>query len=102
MDYCALASGGTDTAAAPAHFSPQHAGPRSGDWLAVGTAQQGRDAGRPLFLDPRWRIVQAVGTIGIRGIPVRAISREARKLYLAPGFEPSALEPMAPIATLAE
>jgi hypothetical protein len=41
-------------------------------------------------------------SIGIRGILVRAISEDAKAFYIALGFDPSPLEPMTLMVTLAD
>ena len=61
--------------------------------LAVDRNYQGRGLGRALFRD-------AAHLIGIRGIVVQAISEEARKFYVALGFEPCAGEAMTLVVTL--
>jgi hypothetical protein len=53
-----------------------------------------RDAGQ--------RVLQAADVIGIRGILVHAISDEARQFYQAVGFEPSPLDAMTLMTTLAD
>ena len=92
--------------------SPQHAranpgrGPRP---LAISHLHQGRGLGRALFRDCTKRVLHAADTIGIRGILVHAISDDARAFYLALGFglwalgfEPSPLDPMTLMLTLAD
>ena len=46
--------------------------------------------------------VYAADAIGIRGIIVHAISEEAKKFYLALGFDPCPGEPMTLVVTLAD
>jgi GNAT superfamily N-acetyltransferase len=70
--------------------------------LAVDRAYQGQGIGRALFRDAAMRVSRAAGTIGIRGIVVHAISEEAKKFYLALGFDPSPLDPMTLLVTLAD
>jgi GNAT superfamily N-acetyltransferase len=70
--------------------------------LAVDRSQQRRGLGRALFRDCALRVAQAADTIGIRGIVVHAISERARDFYLTLGFEPSPLEPMTLMVTLAD
>jgi hypothetical protein len=55
-----------------------------------------------LFLDGARRVVHAADAIGIRGIVVHAISEEARKFYLALGFDPCPHEPMMLVVTLTD
>jgi hypothetical protein len=47
-------------------------------------------------------VAQAADAIGICGIVVHAISEEARKFYIALGFDPCPREPMTLVATLAD
>jgi len=48
------------------------------------------------------RVVGAADAIGIRGMVVHAISEEAKKFYLALGFDSSPLEPMMLMVTLSD
>lgn len=103
--YYALASGGVDVAAAPGRFRRNMPDPIPVvilGRLAVDTSQQGRGLGRALFRDAGLRIVEAADTIGIRGVLAHAISEDARKFYVALGFQPSPLDPMALMVTLAD
>jgi predicted N-acetyltransferase YhbS len=105
VGYYALASGGVDVAAAPGRFRRNMPNPVPVvilGRLAIDTTQQGRRLGRALFRDAALRIVQAADTIGIRGILVHAISEDAKKFYVALGFEPSPLDPMTLMVTLAD
>jgi GNAT superfamily N-acetyltransferase len=68
--------------------------------LAVDRNYQGRGLGRAMFRDAASRVAQAADTIGIRGIVVHAISEEARRFYVALGFDPSPSEPMTLMVTL--
>jgi GNAT superfamily N-acetyltransferase len=70
--------------------------------LAIDASEQGRGVGRALFRDAGLRILGAADTIGIRGILVHAVSDDAKKFYIALGFEPSPLEPMTLMITLAD
>jgi GNAT superfamily N-acetyltransferase len=70
--------------------------------LAVDHGWQGRGFGRALFRDAARRVANAADAIGIRGIVVHAISAEAKKFYLALGFDPSPREPMMLMVTLAD
>jgi hypothetical protein len=45
-------------------------------------------------------VTNAADAIGIRGIVVPAISDEAKRFYLALGFDPSPREPMTLMVTL--
>jgi len=70
--------------------------------LAVGQSFQKHGLGRALVRDASQRVILAADIIGIRGILVHAISPEAKAFYLALGFEPSPLQPMTLMATLAD
>jgi GNAT superfamily N-acetyltransferase len=68
--------------------------------LAVSRTQQGRGLGRAMFRDAALRVSHAAEAIGIRGIVVHAISEEARRFYLALGFEPCLADAMTLAVTL--
>jgi GNAT superfamily N-acetyltransferase len=68
--------------------------------LAVDRAWHGRGIGRALFRDAARRVTNAADAIGIRGIVVHAIADEAKRFYLALGFDPSPREPMTLMVTL--
>jgi GNAT superfamily N-acetyltransferase len=70
--------------------------------LAVDRSHQGQGLGRALFQDAARRVVQATETIGIRGLLVHAISDEAKAFYLRLGLEPSPLEPLTLMVTIAD
>ncbi len=70
--------------------------------LAVDERWQGHGIGRALFRDAARRVVHAAETIGIRGIVVHAISEEARRFYLALGFDASPVDPMTLMVTLSD
>jgi GNAT superfamily N-acetyltransferase len=70
--------------------------------LAIDRSQQSRGLGRALFRDCVMRVAHAAGTIGIRGIVVHAISKQAKAFYLALGFDASPNEPMTLMVTLAD
>ena len=70
--------------------------------LAIDQAWHGKGLGRALFRDCAGRVLNAAGSIGIRGIVVHAISEQAKAFYLALGFEPSPLDPMTLMVTLAD
>jgi predicted N-acetyltransferase YhbS len=105
IGYYALAAGAVNIATAPGRFRRNMPDPIPVAMLArlaVDRSWQGRGLGRALFRDGATRIVNAADAIGIRGILVHAISADARTFYLALGFEPSPLEPMTLMATLAD
>ena len=69
--------------------------------LAIAHTQQGRGLGRALFQDAASRVIHAADTIGIRGLLVHAISQEAKDFYLRLGLDPSPIEPMTLMTTVA-
>ena len=52
--------------------------------------------------DPDPRVVQSATAIGIRGMLVQALSTDAKAFYEKLGFEPSPLDPMMLMITLAD
>lgn len=70
--------------------------------LAVDRRWQSKGIGRAVFRDAALRVVNAADTIGIRGILVHAISEEARDFYVARGFDPSPVDRMTLMVTLAD
>jgi GNAT superfamily N-acetyltransferase len=105
VGYYALASGAVNLAATPGRFRRNMPNPipivvlaR----LAIDRAHQGRGLGRALARDSARRVVNAADVIGIRGILVHAISEEAKAFYLRLGFDPSPIEPMTLMVTLAD
>ena len=70
--------------------------------LAVDQTFQGRGLGRGLIQDAGHRVLQAADTIGIRGLLVHALSAEAKAFYECVGFEPSPLDPLTLMVTLAD
>lgn len=70
--------------------------------LAVDRSYQGKGIGRALVRDASLRVIQAADTIGIRGLIVQALTDEARLFYERLGFEPSRLDPMLLMITLAD
>jgi GNAT superfamily N-acetyltransferase len=70
--------------------------------LAIDRKFQRRGLGRALFQDAALRVLNAADSIGVRGILVHAISEDAKAFYIASGFEPSPLEPMTLMVTLAD
>jgi GNAT superfamily N-acetyltransferase len=105
IGYYALASGAVNVAAAPGRFRRNMPDPIPVVLLArlaVDRSHQGRGLGRALVRDSARRVVNAADVIGIRGILVHAISTEAKAFYCGLGFEPSPLEPMTLMVTLAD
>jgi len=70
--------------------------------LAVAHSHHGQGLGRALFQDAARRVIQAADAIGIRGMIVHALSDEAKVFYLRLGLDPSPLEPMTLMVTLAD
>lgn len=70
--------------------------------LAIARDRQSQGLGRALFQDAAKRVVQAVDTIGIRGLLVHAISDEAKSFYMRLGLDPSPLDPMTLMTTVAD
>jgi GNAT superfamily N-acetyltransferase len=95
--YFALASGAVNVAIAPGRFRRNMP-----DRLAVDPTCQGQGLGRAMVRDAAMRVVHAADTIGVRGIIVHAISDDAKVFYLELGFEPSPIEPMTLMVTLAD
>jgi predicted N-acetyltransferase YhbS len=70
--------------------------------LAVDQSLQGKGVGRALVKDAGYRVLRAASTIGIRGILVHALSDQAKGFYERVGFDPSPLDPMILMVTLAD
>jgi len=70
--------------------------------LAIARDRQGHGLGRALFQDAANRVIHAADTIGIRGLLVHAISAEAKAFYVRLGLDPSPLDPMTLMTTLAD
>jgi GNAT superfamily N-acetyltransferase len=105
IGYHALASGSIAVAGAPGGFRRNLPDPIPVAVLArlaVDCAYQGRGFGRALFRDAARRVAHAADAIGIRGIVVNAISEDAKKFYIALGFDPCPREPMMPVVTLSD
>lgn len=70
--------------------------------LAVDQSLHGRGIGRAMVRDACLRIIAAADAIGIRAMVVHALSDSARAFYLEIGFDPSPLDPMTLMATIAD
>jgi GNAT superfamily N-acetyltransferase len=105
VGYYAVASGAVTVESVPGRFRRNMPNPVPVAILArlaVHEAYQGRGLGRALFRDGARRVAQAADAIGIRGIVVHAISENARRFYLALGFDPCPREPMTLVVTLSD
>jgi GNAT superfamily N-acetyltransferase len=105
VGYYALASGGITVTSSVGRFRRNMPDPIPVvvlGRLAVNRSQRGRGLGRALFRDCALRVAQAADTIGIRGIVVHAISEQAKAFYTALGFDPSPVESMTLMVTLAD
>lgn len=103
--YYALASGAVGAASATGRFRrnmPEPIPVAVLARLAVDRAYQNKGLGRALLQDSAARVLNAADAIGIRGMIVHAISDAARTFYLAFGFDPSPLDPMLLMVTLAD
>ena len=70
--------------------------------LAVDRAYRQRGLARAMVRDACLRVINAADAIGIRGLIVHALSDEARGFYEHVGFDPSPLDPMTLMATIAD
>lgn len=103
IGYFALASGAVTVESAAGRFRRNMPDPIPVvvlARLAVDRRWQGKGVGRALFHDAARRVTNAADAIGIRGIVVHAISLDAKKFYLALGFDPSPQDPMMLMVTL--
>lgn len=103
--YYALASSAITPAAAPGRFRRNMPNPIPVvvlARLAISSAHHGQGLGRALFQDAGRRVIHAADSIGIRGMLVHALSDDARAFYLKLGLDPSPLDPMTLMATVAD
>jgi GNAT superfamily N-acetyltransferase len=103
--YYALASSAIVPASAPGRFRRNMPNPIPVvvlARLAIAKPYQGQGLGRALFQDAGRRVIHASDAIGIRGLLVHALSVEAAAFYRALGLEPSPLESMTLMATIAD
>lgn len=70
--------------------------------LAVNLQWQRHGLGRMLMRDAGLRVLQAAGSIGIRGMIVKALTADAKAFYEALGFETSPIDEMLLMITLAD
>jgi GNAT superfamily N-acetyltransferase len=105
LAYYALASSAVSPAAATGRFRRNMPDPIPVvvlGRLAVDKALQGGGVGRALFQDAAKRALYAAEAIGIRGMVVHALSESAKTFYLSLGLEPSPLDPMTLMVTVAD
>ncbi len=103
--YYALAASAVAPDAAPGRFRrnmPQPIPVVVLGRLAVSRSHHGQGLGRALFQNAARRIVHAAEIIGIRGLLVHAVSEDAKAFYLRLGLDPSPIEPMTLMATVAD
>lgn len=103
--YYALASGAVAINAAPGAFRRNMPDPVAIvvlGRLAVDTSLQNLGYGRALVRDAGCRVIQAADVIGIRGMIVNAFSPPAKTFYEQVGFDPSPLDPMTLMITVAD
>ena len=105
VGYYALASSAIAVVAAPGRFRRNMPDPIPVvvlGRLAVARAHHGSGLGRALFQDAARRTLNAADAVGIRGMIVHAISEEAKAFYLRLGLDPSPVDPMMLMVTLAD
>lgn len=105
VGYYALAAGEIAIAEAAGRFRRNMPNPVPVALLgrrAIDRRYHGQGLGRAVFRDGANRVLNAADTLGIRGMIVHAISDEARAFYIALGFEPSPIEPLTLMVTLAD
>ncbi len=105
LAYYSLASSAVTVAEAPGSFRRNMPDPIPVvvlGRLAVDVSLQGQGVGRALVRDAALRVLQAADAIGIRGVIVHALSEQAKAFYERVGFEPSPLDPMTLMVTLAD
>lgn len=70
--------------------------------LAIDCSFQGQGLGRALLQDAGLRVLHASREVGIRGLLVHALDDHAKTFYKHLGFDPSPLDPMTMMITLAD
>ena len=101
--YYALASSAVTVATAPGRFRRNMPDPIPVVVLArvaVAKSHHGQGLGRAMFQDAARRVIHAADAIGIRGLIVHALSKDAAAFYLRLGFDTSPLDPMILMVTL--
>ena len=105
VGYYALAASAVAPDAAPGRFRRNMPDPIPVivlGRLAICRSHHGQGLGRLMFQDLARRVVQAASTIGVRGLLVHAISDEAKTFYQRLGLDPSPIEPMTLMVTVAD
>ncbi|WP_431768946.1 GNAT family N-acetyltransferase [Xenorhabdus khoisanae] len=105
LAYYSLAASAIVINSAPGHFKRNMPNPIPVivlGRLAVDQRLQRKGIGRALVQDAALRVIQAADLIGVRGMIIHALSGEAKSFYETIGFEPSPLDPMLLMATLAD
>jgi GNAT superfamily N-acetyltransferase len=103
VGYYCLAAGAVTTTAAPGRVRRNMPDPIPMavlGRLAVDRTLHGHGIGRALLRDAVLRTMQAADVLAVRGLLVQALNEDARRFYLACGFEPSPHSPMLLMATL--
>ena len=104
MTGCALATSAIAPAAAAGRFRRNIPAPIPVvvlARLAIARCYHGQGLGRALFQDAGRRVSHAADRSGIRGLPVHAVSEDAKAVHLQRGPAPSSLDPMTLTATVA-
>lgn len=105
VGYYALASGAVAAEATSGRFKRNMPDPIPVvilGRLAIDQSLRGQGLGRALVQDAARRVLHAADTIGIRGMLVHALSESAKTFYERVGFDPSPLDPMLLMVTLAD
>lgn len=103
--FYALASGAVAAQEAPGKFRRNMPDPIPVvvlGRLAVDRTFARQGLGRALVKDAALRMMQAAEAVGVRGMLVHALSQEAQGFYRAVGFDPSPLDAMTLMITLAD
>lgn len=97
VGYYALATGSVERTLPPGNISRNMPNPIPVivlGRLAVDSRYQGRKLGAGLLRDAMRRVLMISGHIGLRALLVHAISEEAKRFYLAYGFQVSPVDSM--------
>jgi GNAT superfamily N-acetyltransferase len=97
VGYYALAAGSVEASAATGRFRRNMPAPIPVALLArlaIDREFQGHGLGRALLRDAARRLHAAADILGVRGLLVHALSDDARRFYVAVGFDSSPLDPL--------